>query len=217
MHELKTLLANAGIEPPYVLVGHSIAGLHSRLYAHQYPQDVVGMVLIDPSHEEQGERFPAELMALQDEDIRLFNLCRFAAPFGIVRLLGVFNHTALPLDVRQVADMLSYQNRLCHSILLEIEEAEPNTEQMAGVDSLGDTPLLVLSRGRPPSLNDMPSGATAELVEQMELVWQELQKEHAARSSRGRQIIATESGHYIHIDQPQLVIEAVRQVVEQAR
>lgn len=59
--ELHTLLARAGIAGPYVLVGHSIAGYHIRLYAHRYPGTAVGMVLLDASHPDQIARQRAAL------------------------------------------------------------------------------------------------------------------------------------------------------------
>ncbi|HPV82106.1 MAG TPA: alpha/beta hydrolase, partial [Nitrospira sp.] len=51
--ELHRLLERAGIRGPYVLVGHSLGGLLTRLYQHDYPQDVVGMVLVDAGHESE--------------------------------------------------------------------------------------------------------------------------------------------------------------------
>ena len=54
--ELHTLLANAGIDGPYVLVGHSFGGLYVRMYADLYPNEVEGMVLVDSSHPEQSAR-----------------------------------------------------------------------------------------------------------------------------------------------------------------
>jgi alpha/beta hydrolase family protein len=54
--ELHTLLGNAGIDGPYVLVGHSFGGLYVRMYAYQYPNEVEGMVLVDSSHPEQSAR-----------------------------------------------------------------------------------------------------------------------------------------------------------------
>ena len=57
--DLHTLLQKAGVQPPYVLVGHSIGGLYMQLYAATYPSDVSGMVLLDSSHEEQGRDPPS--------------------------------------------------------------------------------------------------------------------------------------------------------------
>jgi pimeloyl-ACP methyl ester carboxylesterase len=48
---LRTALQATGCVPPYVLVGHSLGGLHVRAFAYQWPEEVVGLVLVDPSHE----------------------------------------------------------------------------------------------------------------------------------------------------------------------
>ena len=53
MRDLHTLLSNANENGPYVIVGHSLGGLYSILYAHTYPKSVVGMVLVDSSHPDQ--------------------------------------------------------------------------------------------------------------------------------------------------------------------
>lgn len=59
--DLHQLLANAGVNPPYVLVGHSLGGMNVRLYANYYPKEVVGMVLVDSTHEEENDRMLALL------------------------------------------------------------------------------------------------------------------------------------------------------------
>ena len=61
VEDLRTLLARAGVPPPYVLVGHSFGGMNMRLFAHRHPRDVAGMVLIDASHPDQFDRFEALL------------------------------------------------------------------------------------------------------------------------------------------------------------
>jgi pimeloyl-ACP methyl ester carboxylesterase len=53
VRELHTLLTRGHIVGPYILVGHSMGGIYIRLYAYTYPQDVVGMVLVDSAHEDQ--------------------------------------------------------------------------------------------------------------------------------------------------------------------
>ena len=58
MRDVHTLLTNAGIPGPYVLVGHSFGGLYTRLYAAQHPDEVAGMVLLDASHPDQWTRAP---------------------------------------------------------------------------------------------------------------------------------------------------------------
>jgi pimeloyl-ACP methyl ester carboxylesterase len=55
--ELRTALQNAGVKGPWVIVGQSLGGIHARVFAHEYPQDVAGLVLIDPTAEDYGEEF----------------------------------------------------------------------------------------------------------------------------------------------------------------
>jgi pimeloyl-ACP methyl ester carboxylesterase len=78
-----------------------------------------------------------------------------------------------------------------------------------------DIPLIVLTRGSATfNPNDYAVPSLAPKFEQIRL---ELQKELVRCSSRGRQIIAEKSGHYIQRDQPELVIDAIRQVLEEAQ
>src|SRR3990172_2738206 len=64
VEDLHTLLARSGVEPPYVLVGHSLGGLFVRLYAHEHPDQVAGMVLVDAVHEEMFLRYPEAFSSL---------------------------------------------------------------------------------------------------------------------------------------------------------
>src|SRR5687768_5315426 len=59
VNDLRRLLDNANIAPPYVLVGHSLGGIYARLFAARFPADVVGMVLVESSHEDQMPRLVA--------------------------------------------------------------------------------------------------------------------------------------------------------------
>lgn len=76
-----------------------------------------------------------------------------------------------------------------------------------------DIPLVVLTQGRPYNAEDYPAPSMAPKAYQLHL---ELQKELAARSAKGRQVIAERSGHFIHQDQPELVVEAIRKVTEES-
>jgi pimeloyl-ACP methyl ester carboxylesterase len=58
--QLHTALRSAGVEAPYVVVGHSLGGIFVRAFADLYPDEVSGLVLLDASHPDQWQRFPAE-------------------------------------------------------------------------------------------------------------------------------------------------------------
>ncbi len=85
--ELHALLVKAGIPGPYILVGQSFGGLNVRLYAYTYPHEVVGMVLVDASHEDAFVRFPTLQQDLLDGQKQL-SMCSGLAPFGVIRLFG---------------------------------------------------------------------------------------------------------------------------------
>ena len=85
--------------------------------------------------------------------------------------------------------------------------------QVRATRPLGSLPLVVLSHGRAPWPSDLPAGVTARL----ERVWGALQDQLARLSSDSVRVIARSSGHFVQLDQPQLVIAAVQQVVEAAR
>ena len=85
--------------------------------------------------------------------------------------------------------------------------------QTAATGSLGDLPLAVLSHDPDKPSADLP----ADLAKPTNDAWEKMQEELAHLSTRGTQKIGKNSGHYIQIDRPDVVIEAVRNIVEQAR
>jgi pimeloyl-ACP methyl ester carboxylesterase len=180
--DLHALLQAARVPGPYVLVGHSFGGLYVRLYAARYPDEVVGLVLVDSTHEDVWEQFRARMTPAQ------------WATFEAIQ----FNMAA-PEEYP----------------VLERIDAIPSTAQMrqARLDSpLRPLPLAVLAHGRPfdAPFPDWPGEA-------MEQIMLALQYDLAALVPNARLSIASESGHYVHQDQPALVSEAIRQVVAGVR
>jgi pimeloyl-ACP methyl ester carboxylesterase len=204
--ELHTLLHNAGIVPPYILVGHSMGGYNVRLFASLYQSEVAGMVLVDSSHPEQEKRFPPALNDLDKTWVREQEFLTFSLPFGIPRLLGFCGNDA---RVR-AADCNFHSYREGLTALKTFPES---AAQAAAAGSLGDLPLAVLSHDPDLPQPDIP----ADLVKPMNDAWEQMQEELAHLSTRGTRTVAKNSSHYIQLDRPDLVVEAVREVVEQAR
>jgi pimeloyl-ACP methyl ester carboxylesterase len=206
--ELHTLLGNAGVQAPYILVGHSIAGIYVQLYASEYSDEVAGMVLVDSTHENQFSRKDLP-------QIPSFYplLIKIASPFGIARIMNqVGAHSPnLPPEIESQRAAIYSHTRSMYSIADEISAIPASIEQLrAAPMRLGDKPLIVLTRGLK---EESPSGSPDE-AERVGQAWAELQADLARRSSNGKQIIAERSGHYIQFYQPDLVIDAIRQVVE---
>jgi pimeloyl-ACP methyl ester carboxylesterase len=176
VNDLHNLLAKAGLNPPYVLVGHSLGGMNARLYASEYPKEVVGMVLVDSTHEDENDRMLAVLPP---------EILKKAKPEDMI--------------IRSAEDI----------------DFNRSVAQIRAANWHSDIPLIVLTRGSATfNPNDYAVPSLAPKFEQIRL---ELQKELVRCSSRGRQIIAEKSGHYIQRDQPELVIDAIRQVLEEAQ
>ena len=87
--ELHTLLHKAGVQSPYVLVGHSMAAYDIRLYQASYPEDVIGLVFVDGSHPDQLQRLPSEMHVMDPEWIRQGRIWEYLTPFGVARLWGI--------------------------------------------------------------------------------------------------------------------------------
>jgi pimeloyl-ACP methyl ester carboxylesterase len=204
--ELHTLLHNAAIPPPYILVGHSIGGYNVRLFASLYRSQVAGLILVDSSHPEQEERFPLALNDLDKTWLREQEFLAFSMPFGIPRGLGF---CAKDGAVR-AADCNFHSAR---EGVAELRAFSESAVQTATTGTLGDLPLAVLSHDPEQPEPDLPE----DLVKPTHDAWQQMQNELAQLSTRSTHVIANNSGHYIQVDRPDLVIEAVRNSVEQAR
>jgi pimeloyl-ACP methyl ester carboxylesterase len=168
--ELHALLANAGISGPFVMVGHSAGGLYSRMYASEYPEEVVGMILVDPGHPDMETLIPA-LMAQKASDASLVGTMRVLSYFGLPRLLGIGKDNAQGLPPQQAAEVNTFVSTPQHwaTILNLINSTSATYDEVRATGSLGDMPLVVISantawftRGAPADdarkiLNDLQS------------------------------------------------------------
>lgn len=220
VEELHTLLATAEVPGPYVLVGHSFGGLLVRRYAARHPQEVAGLVLVDSAHEDQYRRAPTEIRELlpqfEEQARQQFE--------GLKALIesGSLDPGVLPVPPGLPAAAAETFRALVAASPKHVETfiAEQQAVQAihaelraARITSLGDLPLVVLSHGEPMA---MP-GLGDEVNQTYEQLWQDLQAELAALSSQGKLMVAEGSGHYLLLERPQLVIDAIAEVVMAAR
>lgn len=188
--DLRTLLARAGGPGPYVLVGHSYGGLIVRLYAGTYPKDVAGLVLVDALSE-----------GLQDAET--------PAQWAVQRKL---------MEGDMSEDLKIYPE-------IERIDGDRSFAQMRAVPPLRTMPLIVLSADKPwgPQVPAMIAAGllTADTPPDAGYVTDAAQKKAQAKLAGlvpgAKHITNTNSGHEIHKEQPLLVIDAIREVVDAVR
>jgi len=205
--ELHALLEGAGIEGPVVLVGHSLGGVLARQYAARYPAQVSGVVLVDSAHEAQFQRLPESVRAATVSGLGQLEQAEQMIRLGLSAVVAKM----VPLEPRLPAAIAELDHTLMVSGPEQVKATRGELEElMKGttppVASLGALPMVVISRGM------AQPGMDTDTSAQTERVWADLQLELTALSSRGRRVVALKSGHSVQLDQPELVIDAIREV-----
>jgi pimeloyl-ACP methyl ester carboxylesterase len=222
--DLHKLLEIAQVPGPYILVGHSAGGYYVRAYVNQYPSEVVGMVLVDAAYEQQDLLYPPEYIELMNKSAALLPLGQIMAPFGGMRATKILNAlvpaNSLPADVEGAFLSIIHRTSYCKSMANETKAVASFRSHPDLPNSLGDLHLIVLSAGisadeEYAQIGGAKSGISREVYAKVYAANQEMQKELASFSTQGQQVIATESGHLIHYNQPELVINAIQTIIEQ--
>jgi len=229
--ELHTLLRAAPVPKPYVLVGHSYGGLVMRVYAARHPDEVAGLVLIEPAIPEEWAHPTEERQALIARGVRLCGYGTKAARHGLARLVsglvrlgglsaarllvGLVSRGGLrredegilapvwklPPDVRGVLRQMWTQPKFFEALGSQIETICESATDVMRTDAVDyrDVPLVVISSQRADEGRLKADAALAQ------------------RSTRGHHILAPESGHWVPLDAPQVVIDAITTMVARVR
>lgn len=190
--ELETLLARAQIKPPYIMVGHSFGGYNIRVFTAKHPEKVKGMVLVDASHEDQYERFQISLPQ---------NYNRRSNILVLPKASGGDEHMNKPQVLRE---------RAFHAARAEISSLSQSAKQVQENRQIPDMPLVIVSRGMPEWFGDLSQ-------QTREKTWTDLQQELYLLSPNSQHVFAHESGHDIPQKQPQIIVDAINNVIEQSR
>jgi pimeloyl-ACP methyl ester carboxylesterase len=204
--ELHDLLRAAPVELPVVLAAHSFGGLVARLYAHLHPEDVAELVLVDAAHEDQDRNAPAALQPL------------LAMSHTELRQMPLFVPPGLPPDVTATYQTLIAAKRSVEGFIAETMALEDSRTELrdTGITTLGAIPLIAVRHGVPLSFPP-EMGIPPEAQEEYEATWQRYQSGFAALSSAGQVRVAHNAGHMIPHEAPDVVVAAIRDVVEKAR
>jgi pimeloyl-ACP methyl ester carboxylesterase len=193
VEELKALLDNAPVPGPYVIVGHSLGGLNAQVFAARYPEDVAGIVLLDPPPLSfiRGEEY-TNLLAMAD------------------KMTGEWQAIA-DAGAEAVGAEGKAQAIFFRTIASEHREMFGESARLVSeIASFGDTPLLVMAAGK-------ANPAFGEITVEYQAYWIVQSRALSKKSSQGKFVLAEESTHHLYEDVPDLVVDSILSVVRQAR
>jgi pimeloyl-ACP methyl ester carboxylesterase len=224
--ELHDLIASTRIQTPCVLVGHSFGTFVVQAYASAHPENVAGIVLVDPI-------YPAEFLEASRQQrwrlkggVYFSRLGTLVAHTGVVRLclsLLTSGSTAVPKGVSKLFG--SEATKVLTRLVGEVQKLPP--EAWPAVASHWSQSKCFTSMGRhlsglPRSAAEIARCTTSPDIPVVVITAasqppanREAHARIAASSRQGRQIFASASGHWVHLDQPELVVEAIRAVLSE--
>jgi pimeloyl-ACP methyl ester carboxylesterase len=217
--ELHALLAAANEKGPFVLVGHSFGGYNVRVYNGQYPSDVVGMVLVDASHEDQLSRMPPAFQAYMKNEEASLKRQMVLAPllirFGVARFSQRKVETG-PGVSKEFAEELRYlqlQTKFMEATGAELGSFAESANEVRASGNLGDKPLVVLTAGKDSDMSQLPPGLSKKDMQDFRAIWvNELQVKESQLSTRGKRIIVPDSDHMIPFERPDTIVSAIHEV-----
>jgi pimeloyl-ACP methyl ester carboxylesterase len=207
--DLHATLERAGEMPPFVLVGHSLGGPYVLIYTERYGGEVAGLVLVDPSHPDQIERF--RRVAKED----------FTALDPLAHVLARLSWTGINRIGIAVAQDASKERQILAAFrpttfaaaVREVEGRFETFAQAGAVRDLGDRPVIVLTAGQSP----LSGRLSAEQDSLRQELWMQMHDEIASWSSNGVNRLVPDSSHYIHQTKPDAVVQAVEEVVSRLK
>jgi len=224
--ELRGVLTHAARPGPAVLVGHSFGAFLILVYAARYPADVAGLVLVDPPTEWQ--HLTEERTRLLRRGVQASHLGGALARVGVVRAsLALLTGGAPGVPRRGIRVLGPRAVRTLEHLVGEVQKLPPEThptvqalwceprcfrglgEHLGAMGVMGDAAALVTSLGDLPLTIISGGDQPAEVIAQ--------HRELVCLSSKGRQIVAAHSGHWIHLDEPDVVIAAIGEIVDARR
>jgi len=225
LEELHALLERARVPPPYILAGHSFGGMLVRAYAAKYPDHVAGLVLVDPLSPTEWLSVSPALGRMLRRGVRLSRRGALLARIGVVRASLALLMAGGRRVPQWIAKLSSGRRESTISRLVgEVSKMPPQTWPMvrahwcqtksfqgmaAYLESLPASAREAEALGEPaaiPIIILSAANATPQQLSERDAL--------ARRSPHGKHIIAAESGHWIQLDEPELVVEAVREMVE---
>jgi pimeloyl-ACP methyl ester carboxylesterase len=219
--ELQALLSVMRLGPPYVLVGHSLGGLYARHFAARFPNEVCGLVLLDPAHEDYNAYAPPELLE-RSGSWDPSDLIPQELPAEFIDFYrGLFSAEVAGWPDEITAPLIEAHltRRWLMTGAVEATNVEDLYREVAGAGPLPDVPVVILcSVGVDNFKRAVSVGQSEKLLAAECDGRRRLYDDLAARLPRAESRAVPEVGHVtLHFRRPDVVVEAVRDVIGAAK
>jgi pimeloyl-ACP methyl ester carboxylesterase len=187
------------------------------IYTKYYGADVAGLVFVDASHPDQARQLAAVTSQNVAQSTRPYRVASALAWAGVVRdLPGSPGAAGEPESASRAT--AAYASKSLDAMLDESAAIDSTLAEAGTFRRLGDRPLVVLTAGAEPPAAELRSMKLTDAQwRRRTAVWNALQDDEATWSSRSEHRVVPDAGHYIQCERPDVVIAAVRKVVEQTR
>jgi pimeloyl-ACP methyl ester carboxylesterase len=222
--ELQNLLQTAQIRPPYILIGDSFGSYNMRLFAHSYPEQVSGLIMTDGLHQDQMLSLPLHLKILKIFFAISFVFVSFGAALGIVRILGLLGIFEIikpelkrcePTRLQQVKRSF-YRASHWLTMAREMSSLDTSGRQLRVANDLGDLPVINITAAtflRIP----LPAICWSWLMNPADRARDQIHLALAQVSTNSQQLLATQSSHFVWVDQPEIMLDAVEKMIDQTK
>lgn len=223
--ELHKLISSVDHDDKMIFIGHSQGGLYLQQYARMYPDTVRGLVLIDPLsandnkwrellNEDEFKKSGAD----KTVNLRLgYSICRIGLGFLLRPLIKMsppfyyykgFSRDAVMYILSALTKAKQYKTALEE---YELSHRPEETECLKKKEGFPDVPIVLITHASDFVMKETIyfGGASEELAQKVENIWQDLMKEYLSFSSNSRHIQAKDSGHFLHLTEFSLVEEAL--------
>ncbi|WP_273567532.1 alpha/beta fold hydrolase [Maribacter halichondriae] len=195
---------------PYIIVAHSISGMSARAFTAQYPEMVCGLVLIDVTHPEAYEKIPKEILGNQSP--RNLTWIKFLSFIGYLRLTNSYRYPATRANDSINIISNAFFPEKATSIAEEKNLKMEWSEKIKNNRFLGNLPIRIIYAGGEKVISGFPSRKQGELYN---TIWEKLQQDMPTLSNDTELIEAKKSGHYIPLEQPDLVTKTILDLLRQ--
>lgn len=220
--DLRSLLVKAGETGPYLLVGHSLGGIFVRSFASLYPKEVVGLILVDPANEEMimqaPEIFKKSFRAMLTNRAKEMDLVILFNQIGLLALspTSIPPHPDLPDNAQDTyRALLAFDDKFFITYIEELNQFEKILDDFSKENSAvkqSNIPLYVLTTGKFPTPPELIVDAITR--SQINSLWFNLHQKLVKNSVGSRFIKVENSGHSIQTDQPEIVVNLIKQMLE---